>query len=182
MKAIYPLVLLTLAWGAAQAVVLPPPPTPGSAMVKIQGGLNKEESDRAKRAHHHKFHHGKDYTHDDTIFGEPSSVPANTDPGASPIVLAPARPSVATQAAPCVPVAAAPASNTPPRAGDIAAATARPGDHATGKTAAPTQQQTTAVNCDFSKPVATPATPVPAAAKKASTQKPATTVAPGKNS
>lgn len=182
MKAVYALALATLGWGAAHAVVLPPPPTPGSAMVKIQGGLSKPESDRALRAHHHKFHHGKDYTRDDTIFGEPSSAPANADPGVSPIVLAPARPTGAVQAAPCVPVAAAPASITGPRAGDIAAATARSGDRAAGKTAAPAQQQPTAVNCDIGKPLASPARPAPAPVNKASTQKPATTVAPGKNS
>ncbi|MBI2771496.1 MAG: hypothetical protein HYX47_17865 [Burkholderiales bacterium] len=58
--------------GMAAAQVRPPPLPPGSAQVKVEAGLDRNEAKRQERAHHHKFHNRKDYTRDDTIFGDPS--------------------------------------------------------------------------------------------------------------
>lgn len=52
----------------AQANMVVPPPLPtGSHMVRPHAGVNPEEVERNKRAHHHKGHHKKDFTRDDTI-------------------------------------------------------------------------------------------------------------------
>ena len=56
----------------SQAQVKPPPLPPGSAQVRVEAGLNPHEAARQLRAHHHKFHHGKDITRDDTVHGDPS--------------------------------------------------------------------------------------------------------------
>lgn len=63
---------LALACGAtaalAQSVVTPPPLPPGSNLVRPEPGMNEPERKRAIRAHHNKFHHGRDYTRDDSIY------------------------------------------------------------------------------------------------------------------
>jgi hypothetical protein len=62
---------LAVAWSAsvalAQTVVAPPLP-PGSNLVRPDPGMNEPERKRAIRAHHNKFHHGRDYTRDDSIY------------------------------------------------------------------------------------------------------------------
>lgn len=58
-------VLLTAAT-LAQAKVVPPPLPPGSAMVRVEPGMNKEERMREDRAHHHKGHFKKDISKDDS--------------------------------------------------------------------------------------------------------------------
>ena len=63
---------ITLSSAISQAEVQPPPLPPGSAQVRIEGGLNPKEAARQLRAHHHKFHHKKDMTRDDTVHGDPS--------------------------------------------------------------------------------------------------------------
>ena len=52
----------------AQSVVTPPPLPPGSNLVRPDPGMNEPERKRAIRAHHNKFHHGRDYTRDDSIY------------------------------------------------------------------------------------------------------------------
>lgn len=61
--------------GVAQAQVTPPPLPPGSNLVRVEPGLNEEERKRHVRAHHHKFHHGKDVTRDDSVHGHESLQP-----------------------------------------------------------------------------------------------------------
>jgi hypothetical protein len=61
--------LASLAMQVQAADVKPPPPTPGSNMVRIQGGMNPEEAKREARAHHHKGHVRKDFTRDDSRDG-----------------------------------------------------------------------------------------------------------------
>ena len=56
----------------SQAQVKPPPLPPGSAQLRIEAGLDPNEAARQLRAHHHKFHHRKDITRDDTVHGDPS--------------------------------------------------------------------------------------------------------------
>jgi hypothetical protein len=53
----------------AQAAVTPPPLPAGSAMVKVEPGMNKEEKSREDRAHHHKGHVKKDVSKDDSAPG-----------------------------------------------------------------------------------------------------------------
>ncbi|MEO7641160.1 MAG: hypothetical protein ABI919_00210 [Ramlibacter sp.] len=65
-------VLAVLLSGQAFAVVAPPPLPPGSNLVKIEGGLDSAERKRQVRAHHHKLHHRKDMTRDDSVYGDPS--------------------------------------------------------------------------------------------------------------
>jgi hypothetical protein len=64
--------------------VTPPPLPPGSELVRPEGGLNEEERKRFVRAHHHKMHHRKDLSHDDSVAepaaGQPGNKPA-TPPG-----------------------------------------------------------------------------------------------------
>ncbi|MDB5946544.1 MAG: hypothetical protein JWQ33_1570 [Ramlibacter sp.] len=50
----------------AQAVKAPPLP-PGSAQVKVQGGMDDNEIKRETRAHHHKGQDKKDVTKDDSV-------------------------------------------------------------------------------------------------------------------
>lgn len=60
---------------AAQAqTVKPPPLPPGHNLVKLEIGMSEPERKRHVRAHHHKFHHKKDYTRDDSIHGHESEV------------------------------------------------------------------------------------------------------------
>lgn len=60
-------VMLGAAALAQAGTVVPPPLPPGSAMVKIEPGMNKEERKREDRAHHHKGHFKKDITRDDSV-------------------------------------------------------------------------------------------------------------------
>ena len=63
---------------AAQAQTVTPPPLPaGSQLVRPEPGMNEPERKRYVRAHHHKAHHGRDYTRDDSVHG-PEPVPAST--------------------------------------------------------------------------------------------------------
>jgi hypothetical protein len=64
--------LVGLALQVQAADVKPPLPTPGSNMVRIQGGMNPEEVKREVRAHHHKGHVRKDFTRDDSRGGDAS--------------------------------------------------------------------------------------------------------------
>jgi hypothetical protein len=54
---------------ASLAQVTPPPLPPGSNLVRPDAGLNDEERKRYVRAHHHKAHHKKDVTRDDSVYG-----------------------------------------------------------------------------------------------------------------
>lgn len=79
------LVALACLAGVAHAQVTPPPLPPGSHMVRPEPGMNEDERKRHVRAHHHKFHHGKDVTRDDSIHGHESVVRVNAQqPGAAP--------------------------------------------------------------------------------------------------
>lgn len=61
---------------AAQAQTVAPPPLPlGSTLARPEPGMNEPERKRYVRAHHHKFHHGKDYTRDDSVHGHESLAP-----------------------------------------------------------------------------------------------------------
>ena len=50
----------------SHAKVVPPPLPPGSAMVRVEPGMDKEERKREDRAHHHKGHFKKDINKDDS--------------------------------------------------------------------------------------------------------------------
>jgi hypothetical protein len=63
----------------AQTVKAPPLP-PGSNLVRVDPGVNDDERKRHVRAHHHKFHHGKDFTRDDSVHGHESEVAARGTP------------------------------------------------------------------------------------------------------
>jgi hypothetical protein len=54
---------------ASLAQVTPPPLPPGSNLVRPDAGLNDDERKRYVRAHHHKGHHKKDMTRDDSVYG-----------------------------------------------------------------------------------------------------------------
>jgi hypothetical protein len=54
---------------ASLAQVTPPPLPPGSNLVRLDAGLNEDERKRYVRAHHHKAHHKKDVTRDDSVYG-----------------------------------------------------------------------------------------------------------------
>ena len=60
-----------------QGVVTPPPLPPGSNMVRPEPGMSEPERKRATRAHHNKFHHGRDYTKDDSIYPMTVNAPAS---------------------------------------------------------------------------------------------------------
>ena len=60
-------VMLGAATLAQAGTVIPPPLPPGSAMVKVEPGMNKEERERQNRAHHHKGHYKKNITLDDSV-------------------------------------------------------------------------------------------------------------------
>ncbi len=76
--------------------VTPPPLPPGSHLVRPEIGLNEEERKRYVRAHHHKMHHKKDFTRDDSVHGHEHVPPASTRPvgtratGTAPGIQAPA--------------------------------------------------------------------------------------------
>ncbi|HEY8357531.1 MAG TPA: hypothetical protein VIL30_08740 [Ramlibacter sp.] len=62
---------------SAQAqTVTPPPLPPGHALVRLDPGMDDTEKKRHVRAHHHKFHHKKDFTRDDSIHGHESEAVA----------------------------------------------------------------------------------------------------------
>lgn len=59
--------------GAVQAQAVTPPPLPiGSLQARPEPGMSEPERKRYVRAHHHKFHHKKDFTRDDSIHGHES--------------------------------------------------------------------------------------------------------------
>ena len=59
-------VLFAAATLAHAGNVTPPPLPAGSALVKVEPGMDKKERDREDRAHHHKGHNKKDITRDDS--------------------------------------------------------------------------------------------------------------------
>ena len=61
--------LLAVATLAQAGKVTPPPLPPGSALVRVAPGMNKQEQDREDRAHHHKGHFKKDLGKDDSVSG-----------------------------------------------------------------------------------------------------------------
>lgn len=61
--------LVAAATLAQAGKVTPPPLPPGSAQVKVEPGMNKEEQNREDRAHHHKGQNKKDITKDDSLPG-----------------------------------------------------------------------------------------------------------------
>jgi hypothetical protein len=69
---------------AVAQTVTPPPLPPGSNRVRAEPGLNEDEKKRYVRAHHHKLHHKKDVTLDDSIAaGAQSGNKPATAPGQS---------------------------------------------------------------------------------------------------
>ncbi len=62
-------VLLAAATLAHAAKVKPPPLPPGSHLVRVQPGMDKQEQQRQTRAHHHKGHFKKDLHKDDSASG-----------------------------------------------------------------------------------------------------------------
>ena len=69
-------VMLGAATLAQAGTVIPPPLPPGSAVVKVEPGMDKEERKREDRAHHHKGHFKKDITRDDS-----ENIGSGTDKG-----------------------------------------------------------------------------------------------------
>ena len=59
-------VVLACATLAQAGNVTPPPLPPGSAMVRVEAGMDKDEQKREDRAHHHKGHVKKDINKDDS--------------------------------------------------------------------------------------------------------------------
>ena len=49
--------------------VTPPPLPPGSNLVKVEPGMDRQEQMRADRAHHHKGQNRKDINKDDSEVG-----------------------------------------------------------------------------------------------------------------
>lgn len=72
-----------LATAAQAQTVKPPPLPPGASLVRMEPGMSEPERKRYVRAHHHKAHHGRDYTRDDSIHGHPHEVAAH-GPAAAP--------------------------------------------------------------------------------------------------
>jgi hypothetical protein len=60
----------------AQVRVAPPPLPIGSQMARPEPGMSEPERKRAVRAHHHKMHHKKDVTHDDSVHGPAPAGPS----------------------------------------------------------------------------------------------------------
>ena len=58
--------LLAFAALAQAGKVQPPPLPPGSAMVRVQGGMDANEEKRQERAHRHKGSFRRDFTRDDS--------------------------------------------------------------------------------------------------------------------
>ena len=68
---------------AATAQVTPPPLPIGSSIARPQAGLNEDERKRFVRAHHHKQHHKKDYTLDDSDPANADKLKEKSNPSAS---------------------------------------------------------------------------------------------------
>lgn len=98
-------VLAALACGSAASLaqVTPPPLPPGSHLVRPEPGMSEPERKRHVRAHHHKFHHKKDVTRDDSIHGHESEALVRTQGGTAGAAATGARP-----AAPSAPAAGSP--------------------------------------------------------------------------
>lgn len=62
-------VLVAAATLAHATKVKPPPLPPGSHLVRVQPGMDKQEQQREARAHHHKGHFKKDIHKDDSESG-----------------------------------------------------------------------------------------------------------------
>ena len=62
-------VILTATTLAQAGKVTPPPLPPGSALVKVEPGMDKEERKREDRAHSGKNQGKRDYTKDDSEKG-----------------------------------------------------------------------------------------------------------------
>lgn len=73
-----------IAGSAAAQAVAPPPLPPGHALVRPEVGMSEPERKRYVRAHHHKFHHKKDFTRDDSIHGHESESVVRTGAPAAP--------------------------------------------------------------------------------------------------
>jgi hypothetical protein len=70
--------------GAVQAQTVTPPPLPiGSLQARPEPGMSEPERKRAVRAHHHKLHHKKDKSHDDSLHthGPAAVQPVGAGPG-----------------------------------------------------------------------------------------------------
>jgi hypothetical protein len=68
----------------AQTRVVPPPLPIGSQLARPEPGMSEPERKRAVRAHHHKMHHKKDVTHDDSVEAPaPTTQPAGPRAGAA---------------------------------------------------------------------------------------------------
>jgi hypothetical protein len=70
----------------AQSRIAPPPLPIGSQMARPEPGMSEPERKRAVRAHHHKMHHKKDFTRDDSVqapaaAAQPTSVGAGAATG-----------------------------------------------------------------------------------------------------
>lgn len=72
--------ILLAAATLAQAKVVPPPLPPGSAQVRVEAGMDKDERKREDRAHHHKGHNKKDINKDDS---EPGNGNGKNDKGSN---------------------------------------------------------------------------------------------------
>jgi hypothetical protein len=163
------LALLLCAAQATLAQVKPPPRPPGSAMVHIESGMDAGESARQLRAHHHKFHYGKDYTRDETMYGEPHDEPLIDN-----ATLAMMVPQSAGQRA--AGNAARPATSLPPcpqfapgrepTAGELAARKPRAGDVATGAGTAPVAMQPACTPLAAAPLVVKPLSATPSTARK----------------
>lgn len=71
--------------GAVQAqAVAPPPLPPGHALVRLDPGMSDAERKRHVRAHHHKFHHKKDFTRDDSVHGHEGELAFGNAPAQQP--------------------------------------------------------------------------------------------------
>ncbi|MDQ6880638.1 MAG: hypothetical protein M3150_00880 [Pseudomonadota bacterium] len=70
-------ILATAGMQAGAQGVKPPPLPPGSAQVKVQGGMDDNEIKREVRAHHHKGQIRKDITKDDSVGGSSGSDKTN---------------------------------------------------------------------------------------------------------
>lgn len=71
-----------LAAAAHAQTVTPPPLPPGSHMVRPEPGMDDSERKRHVRAHHHKFHHKKDVSRDDSVHGHESQIVQTRAPAA----------------------------------------------------------------------------------------------------
>lgn len=155
--------LLVLA-ASANAQVTPPPLPPGSAMVKVEGGMNVDERSRQVRAHHHKLHHRKNYMLDDSVdhghsVHDRQLAPAPAVAAVTPSVIAvPQRaPATAARAPAPVPCEVNTAPARVPTAGELAALQPRAGDIAAPGAAARAPVSQAQAGCDATQAAKTPA-------------------------